>query len=188
VGNLRKMNKKKKITTIAIVFLVIIWGIIFVSSLRGLVGSYPVPTVLASIAGKYTQVVAYIASTGQWKTYVVGEPINPLENMTPTMGYWIYVNQTGGVNLTINGTQLSNTTWVLYQGWNLIGYPSLTTRNVSNALSTIDGNYTQLVVYIASTGQWKTYVVGEPINPLENMTPGYGYWIYVNTSTATLTI
>ncbi|MEM2918905.1 MAG: hypothetical protein QXY62_05350 [Candidatus Altiarchaeota archaeon] len=168
----------KKGIFVVISVLALIWGVIFVSSLNGSVGSYPIETVLSSISGNYRYVLGYI--DGSWKFYAVEAPgVSTLKNMSPIYGYWIYVNKTGGVNLTINGTLLTNTTWHLREGWNLIGYPSITTIDVATALSNISGNYRYVLGYI--DGSWKFYAVEAPgVSTLKNLTPGYGYWIYVN--------
>ncbi len=53
-----------------------------------------VETVLASIAGKYISVWAYI--NGQWKSYDPNQPFfSDLNNVTPGVGYWIKTSEAG---------------------------------------------------------------------------------------------
>ena len=65
-------------------------------------------------------------------------------------------------------------------GWNLIGYNSLYSQPIADALSSISGNYSIVWAYNASdtTDHWKKYDPGVPFgNDLINMEPGRGYWI-----------
>ena len=71
----------------------------------------------------------------------------------------------------------------LYSGWNLVGYPSQTARPVADALTSIDGLYTQVQTFDAAdtSDPWKQYSVGAPAyaNDLTTMEQERGYWIYV---------
>lgn len=53
----------------------------------------PIAEALASIAGKYTKVYAYVE--GAWKQHIVGAPpfVNTLTELEPGRGYWIYVTE-----------------------------------------------------------------------------------------------
>ena len=58
-----------------------------------------VETALASIAGKYVSVWAYI--NGQWKSYDPNQPFfSDLTNMTPGVGYWIKTSEACTWSLT----------------------------------------------------------------------------------------
>ena len=142
-----------------------------------------VSAVLGSIEGTYDTVLSY--DSGNWKTY---SPIFPefsdLTKLELGKGYWIHIlNET---TLQINGTLPNNTKITLNSGWNLIGYPSVNAKNVSEVLDPIKQNYNIIMSY--TPGGWKTY---SPLflnmSDLKEMEPGKGYWINVNNPT-TLTI
>jgi len=59
------------------------------------VNAQPILSALSSIAGKYTKVFEYDATTMSWKSYDVSLPAwaNSLTEMRPGKAYWIYVNQ-----------------------------------------------------------------------------------------------
>jgi hypothetical protein len=77
---------------------------------------------------------------------------------------------------TINGIEPLYTTISLVPGWNLVGYPSHTTRNASDAFSLINASFTRAMTYDKPTEAFVQYD-----NPsggtLRNVTPGSGYWI-----------
>ncbi|UCF07479.1 MAG: hypothetical protein JSW28_07465, partial [Thermoplasmata archaeon] len=67
----------------------------------------------------------------------------------------------------------------LYNGWNFVGYPSLTNRNIATALSGIDGYYDKVEHYDAASGQWQTYDgPGGETDTLTSIEMGRGYWIH----------
>jgi len=145
--------------------------------------------VLASIAGQYTKVFAFDGGTKTWKSYNVSQPpwANTLQNIDRTMGFWIYMNS--NATLHIIGDLPSSTSIPLYTGANLIGFPRVNPQPITEALASIAGQYTKVFEYDAAGGSWKSYDVSVPpwANTLQQMRPGYGYWIYVNNN-CTLTI
>jgi hypothetical protein len=163
--------------------------------LSGLASSVNVSTALASIDGKYSIVWGYNASdtADPWKSYVpgYGSDVNDLSNMGVEWGYWVRLNTTSAT-LNVSGTEPSSTSISLVSGWNLVGYPKLTSAAVATALSTIDGKYSIVWGYNASdtADPWKSYVpgYGSDVNDLSQLSAGSGYWIRVNATSATLTI
>jgi hypothetical protein len=135
-----------------------------------------IPNVLASINGQW-EVVKYYDNMDQsdpWKTYRVGSSVNDLVGIDNTMGFWIYINQPN-VNLTVRGSIPTYTTIPLYAGWNLVGYPTLTTETVGNALWGTGADrvevFDPVLPFIKEVGA--TYV----------MKPGEGYWVHVPADT-----
>jgi len=171
----------------------LLMGVIILFTLGTIVSAANVTTVLSSISGNYTVVWAYNASdtSSPWKRYLVGAPTgNDLTDMGPSSGYWIKMN-VSTATLTVTGTSPSSTSIPLVSGWNLIGYPSSTAQSITTVLSGISSSYTVVWAYNASdtSSPWKRYLVGAPTgNDLASMVPGYGYWIKMNVSSATLTI
>ena len=142
--------------------------------------------VLSSIEGKYDLVYAYRASdvADPWKKHNTAAPsfLNDLTEIDETMGLWI--RTTEAVTLTVLGSVTSSTDISLYTGWNLVGYPSQTTRPIAEALASIEGKYDLVYAYDASdvADPWKKYNVAAPsfLNDLTEMVPAWGYWIRVS--------
>ena len=144
---------------------------------------------MTSISGNYTKVFAFDGSAKSWLSYDVSLPswANSLQNIDRTMGFWIYMNSAG--TLTVSGDLPTSTNISLYTGANLIGFPRSNSQSVADALASIAGKYTKVFEYDAATSSWKSYDVSLPgwANSLQQMRPGYGYWVYV-TEDCTLTV
>lgn len=166
---------------------------IILAMLIGSVTAGDISDVLSPIQGQYEIVWAYNASdtADPWKKYVPGAPAwaNDLENLVPGQGYWIKMVSTSPDPLTVSGLPLASTQISLVSGWNLMGYPSTESQDISTALSGIAGKYEIVWAYNSSdTGDpWKRYMPGWVDNDLDEMKPGSGYWIKM-TEDATLTI
>jgi serine protease AprX len=67
-----------------------------------------------------------------WKTYRVGSTVNDMPTMTNTMGVWLWITANGGDQaLTLSSYAAYPAASVninLYTGWNMVGYPSATSR------------------------------------------------------------
>ena len=119
-----------------------------------------------------------------WKKYNVAAPsfLNDPELIDERMRLWI--RATEAVTLTVSGSVPSSPTIDLYEGWNLAGYPSQTTRPIAEALASIDGSYDLVYAYEAwdAADPWKKYNTAAPpfLNDLTEMGPGWGYWIRVS--------
>ncbi len=139
--------------------------------------------VLASIAGKYSLVWAYDASTPDqpWRRYVPTDPaqVNTLQALDEKMGLWIKADV--AATLTVTGTPASSTVIALHAGWNLVGYPLQASQAVTTALASIAGHYDLVEGYDVSDAAdpWKSYSPGQPAyaNNLATLQPGWGYWI-----------
>jgi len=140
-----------------------------------------IASVLSPINGNYSIVWAYNASdtADHWKKHDPSVPFgNDLTTMEPGNGYWILM--TSGDTFAINRKVPASTDIDLETGWNLIGYNSLVCQPITDALSSIDGNYSIIWAYNANdtTDHWKKYDPNAPFgNDLFNMEPGKGYWI-----------
>jgi hypothetical protein len=150
--------------------------------------------VFTSISGNYGDVFTYAAcdSDDHWKLFNPNLPsyANDLTDISLSHGYWINMSSTDILSLT--GTHPMETTIPLCKGWNLVGYPSVVSRPVATALSSIDGLYSLVRQYKASDTEdpWKVYNPSAPpqLSDLNNLEPGYGYWIYITEESALLTI
>lgn len=133
---------------------------------------------LASIQGKYNSIWAYDAPAKQWLSRVTDRPsfLSNLNEVKPGAGYWVMMNAPS--SLSIQGERLA-TSIPLDTGWNLVGYDSLTTKTLAEALSSIAGSYESVWTYDAVYGEWQSHSVDAQDSPndLETMDPGKGYWI-----------
>lgn len=141
--------------------------------------------VLSSIEGYYTLVYAYDASdqADPWKRYDPSVPAfaNDLLTIDETKGLSIHVTE--AVTWVVSSYELSSGTVPLQTGWNLVGYPSLEPRSVSDALASIEGLCTLVYTYDLSdeADPLKVYdpAASPGANDLTEMVPGRGYWIRV---------
>ena len=143
--------------------------------------------VLANISGHYDLVYAWDATgghagAGNWLRF---DPLTPflatLTTLTETQGFWIHM--TAADTLNVSGTIVATSNISLLDnvgGWNLVGYPSTTTRALPAAIPT---EATLIYAYHAAdtSDLWKLYDRnGLPfLNDLANLTPGWGYWVFV---------
>ena len=149
------------------------------------------PGAFDSILGSFGDVYTWDECDGsRWKVFNpdVPPPVNTLHAVGVAGGYW--VNMRMPDSLTLSGVHPLTTSITLCEGWNMVGYPSLSVRPVGEALASIAGKYDLVRQYRAGDSTpWKTYNPAVPpqINTLKDMEPSYGYWIYM-TQDATLTI
>ena len=138
------------------------------------------PTLLKSIESSYIKLFAYnSSSTSQWKMYVPNNAsISNLNEIGETTGFWI--KMLSNATLTIESITQTTTNFTLKKGWNLIGYPSNTTKLINETLKNVETNLTAVFSYV--DGNWLSYAPNKPFyfNTLKNMTPGYGYWVKVS--------
>ncbi len=95
------------------------------------------------------------------------------------MGFWIYIIKPEGVLFEYSGTQSTqNQTITLHPGWNLIGYPSLTSYNRTAGLNnlTFGSEVDSILTYDAATQKW------EVIGLSDYFKIRRGYWIHAKTT------
>lgn len=134
--------------------------------------------ILERIDGKYKTVECYNVSdlADQWKIYDVDKSFgNDLLVINYTNGIWIYMNM--NETMYITGERLVTTDIPMQKGWNYVGYPSLTSRLLADALSSISGEYDAVYHYDTNDilDPWENNNDGD----LTEMKPGKGYWIYI---------
>ncbi len=138
-------------------------------------GDEALDQVLANISGKWDNVQAYDPQLPlPWLSNNTNRPtqLNTLDSLNHTNGFWINITEPG-VDLFVEGFELSNTNIPLKAGWNLVGYPSLnTTRTVAEALA--GTGYDGVEGYNAS----EPYRLGTLADTYV-MQPGEAYWVHV---------
>jgi parallel beta-helix repeat protein len=134
--------------------------------------------VLGSIDGWYDAVQWYNITdiSDPWKHCKLGKPFgNDLYELNEFMSFWIHITQPGDTIFVYNGTQpIVNQTISLSPGWNLVGYPSMTAKNRTDALNNIDfiSDVDAIWTYNATTQKWKE------ITASDNFEVGRGYWVH----------
>ena len=99
-------------------------------------------------------------------------------------GFW--VNCGTAQTLIVSGTQPSDTSCFLTEGWNLIGLKSNETKSITDLISGNEGNIAS--VWKWEGGKWAVYLPGEDdggaayaqgkgFSLLEQINPGEGFWV-----------
>ena len=141
-----------------------------------------VAEVLSSLGTSYDLVYAWNAAGGSWLKYdrTAGYG-NTLADLDESMGFWIRMTGTG--TLTVTGGTPGTSTIALKTGWNLVGFPANANLALPAALSA-HGVTDFSLVYAYHAGDtadpWKKYDTAASYgNDLEELAPGWGYWIKV---------
>ncbi len=134
--------------------------------------------VLEMIDGYYDAVQWFdnTVPTDSWKHYKFGKPYgNDLFKLNETLGFWIHITNPGDTIFLYNGTQPTvNQSITIHPGWNMVGYPSLSNRNRTEALNNIifDQDVDAIWTFNAATQTW------QEISPTDDFELGRGYWIH----------
>jgi hypothetical protein len=138
--------------------------------------------VLGSIEGDYDAVQFYNTtdSNDNWKHHHISKPqeLNDLHDIDNRMGFWIHITKAGGTTLIVNGTPPAATQDVpLHQGWNHVGYPSLTQRDRTAGMNNLvfDVDVDSIWTFDAHADQWNH------MGPSDLFEVGRGYWIHART-------
>jgi hypothetical protein len=129
--------------------------------------------VLRTIQGNYLILQGYHAGKSRpWLHKHVKKP-KDMNNEIPIdhkSGY--YIRMTASDHLVTAGSVPSGVDISLNAGWNLVGYPCLESKTVSEALSSISGSYNKVEFFNTTTQN------EERLDPTDLMHPGQGYWIH----------
>ena len=151
------------------------WNLISIPLIQG---NTSLKKVLEMIDGYYDAVQWYDPSdkNDPWKHYRPGKPFgNDLSHLNETMAFWIHITNPGDTIFLYNGTQpTSNQTIQLLEGWNMVGYPSLTIRNRTAGLNnlTFGSEVDAIWTFNAASQTW------EEISGGDYFEVGRGYWIH----------
>ena len=154
--------------------------------------SAEVPRVLSSIRGSYDIIFGFDSSDPQapWRRFVPGgdAALNTLTGLNEETGFWVLMRQADTLALT--GTTDATTDIDLAAGWNLLPYPSHTTRPIDEALAPIVDDLLIAYGHDASdpANPWRRFIPGdEALSNLTELTPGTAAWLLMSAAT-TLTI
>ncbi len=136
-------------------------------------------TVLYSITGSYDVAQWYNANekSDHWKHNNTKKSylLNDLDSIDHIRGFWIHIIKPGGVLFQYPGTRpIMNQTISLHPGWNMVGYPSLTSYNRTEGLNnlTFDIHIDAIWTYNAPTQKYKE------LTESDYFEPGSGYYIH----------
>jgi len=119
-----------------------------------------------------------------WLTTAKFKPsvLNTFTNVDNTMGFWIHITNYGDGNLAIVG-DLPITGEVfnipLYTGWNLIGYPCMTTKDMATMVGGMLFNVMQAEVYDPTNADGYRTMSVDPWGAYP-LTPGQGLWVLMS--------
>ncbi len=129
-----------------------------------------------SIDGLWDIVWCYDATdpTDPWKCYATSKPpiLNDLHTVDHTMGIWL--NVSCPVTLTVYGLPPESTVIELWAGWNLVGYPSNGTTNMTISELKIFTGADEVLGFDPAAEYLLTELQDNYI-----MKPGEGFWIHV---------
>lgn len=138
--------------------------------------------VFNSIIGKLISLWAFDVDQSKWVFFVKDGPgaLNELNDIQATKGFWMYLNDTASIKS--EGSFTSEAIF-LKSGRNLVGFNSIETLPVLDAISSIDNEIISIWTFDTHQDKWIFYVKeGLPfLNELTQVEPGKAYWIYVNT-------
>jgi hypothetical protein len=122
------------------------------------------------------------ASRGKWQVYNVSLPnytVQSLRSFARTDA--LYFVMSGEERFAYPGVLPVPTNVQLRQGWNLVGYPSNTTKPVGEALSNVNDTYI-LVRTLEGTLESGSYLSYARVGggTLSNMTLYNGYWLWMS--------
>lgn len=118
--------------------------------------------------------------TGEWRSYATFRPpaLNDLPPLDNTMGLWVHVTALGDGFLTVgSGVVPASTGIQLRAGWNDVGYPSLTSRSITDAFA--GTGYDRPVEGFDPGAPYMTAQLADTYM----MTAGEAYWVHVPADT-----
>jgi hypothetical protein len=128
----------------------------------------------------WDRVIAYdsLGTTDRWRQFNANwsPELNDLSRVEVSMGFWLHVTDAGDGHLNLTGYDPGETQISLKAGWNLVGYPTMTSLKVSSAFW---GTGVDIVETFDPAEPYLTKVVGATYM----MKPGEGYWVHVPADT-----
>lgn len=140
-------------------------------------------TVLVPIMDKVSAVWAYDTTADYWFRYDKNSPfpwLNDLDHIHSFVGYWLLMDD--NASLLVDGTFPTGPIQ-LHVGWNLVGYQSIETEELMNAIGDILDKLNSIWTYDTAEDKWLRYDKNSPfpwLNDLQYVEPGKAYWVDVS--------
>lgn len=133
--------------------------------------------VLQTLKGNYTILQTYHSGKSRpWLHWHIDKPdyLNSVIEMDLKYGYYIYMLNPD--HLIVAGRVPKTPQISLESGWNLVGYPCLTSYNRSTALNNLKypSDVNSIWTYNIATQKW------EEIEELDNFESNKGYWLHTH--------
>jgi len=110
-----------------------------------------------------------------WKTYRVGSTVNDLATIDNTIGVWLWITANGGDQMLTTGLtgdySASNVVISLHTGWNMVGYPTATSRAETATL-------TNAAIDFVAVWQAATPYITQHAKGAAMMVAGNAYWVH----------
>ncbi|MBI2767123.1 MAG: S8 family serine peptidase [Chloroflexi bacterium] len=156
------------------------------SNLAHLDPTGPMPGALAGLSSPWTELLRwdpakpFLETSGAWRRFIKSVPgyVNDVTTLEQYDAYW--VNGAAANVATLNPNPASGRRIGLAKGWNNFVFTG-GSRSVADALSEIEGKYTQVLQYDNATGQWLTYLPGQQryLNDFGGLFKLQVYWVYM---------
>ena len=104
---------------------------------------------------------------------------NDFVSLRPGKGY--FIDMTEPATLLLVGEKVADQDIQLYQGWNLVGYSSLTEKSIAQISAGLP-NGAIIYGHDSQNQEWLRYTKGKGLdflNTLKQLEPGKGYWVWV---------
>lgn len=108
--------------------------------------------------------------------------LNTLTQLVPAQGYYANMSQSDQIILRGEKIDVSQVSFNLHLGWNLISYPAQNAEDITTALQ----NISPYIIQVNNQTQIYNPTLPDFLNTLNQLEPGKGYWIKV-TQNCTLT-
>ncbi len=140
---------------------------------------------LFDVSNKTPTMHTYVSSDvyDPWKAYNPNLPnwvVQDMGSILAEKGYWLYVNDTGSI--IINSTITTPAFISVSSGWNLVGYPTLTSLAVNNSLATIYPYWQEILYYNSTSLSYLSFDNSTQTGDFSDMQPYPGYWLYLTES------
>ncbi|MFC1861256.1 S8 family serine peptidase [Chloroflexota bacterium] len=116
----------------------------------------------------------YDTGSATWTSRTRYPAAGRLTTMSDGKGYYLLMNSAG--TLTFTGKEFLDPpnvppSYTVVDGWNMVGFKSVTPKKAGEYLSAIDGKYT--IIYRMVNG------IFSAVNPSDYLNPGEGFWIAI---------
>jgi parallel beta-helix repeat protein len=153
------------------------WNLI---SLPRILSDTNLQIILQSIEECYDSVYWYNVTdkNDHWKHHHISKPshTNDLDKLNHTIGFWLHITDLQGTTLVVFGEELiADQNILLYQGWNLVGYPSKSNKTRDVALDNLfyGTDVDSIWTYNATIQKWV-----ELDDTGDYFEVGQGYWVH----------
>jgi len=124
------------------------------------------------------QAAIWDPAAGKYLYYADDPDFNQISSFNFQKGYWVYIEDTQGLTITLTGTTPTTSSIALKTGWNQIGCPLNAEVPVEEALLPLKMgiDYVSIWRYSSSVSPWyQQYSASK--KEFTTLKPGEGYWI-----------